>query len=318
MSFASQVKEELCRSEYGRCHAVPVRQGGGSGCQLAECMGIALFCNTCSANEVRIITENRRFAQRFPELFRRCFGVGFDLTPDSIDQPGKLTFALTDPAKLRTIYDVFGYDLGRAVSLHVNHGLLEADCCRSAFLRGAFLAGGSVTDPEKRYHLELVTSHRAVSREVYALLLDMGFAPKEADRSGSAVLYFKQSDAIEDLLTTMGAPVSAMRIMSAKVEKDLRNSVNRRVNCETANLTKVVDAAQEQVAAIERLMDSARWPELPDKLRQTAQLRRDNPEATLQELAELSVPPVSKSAINHRLRKLLALATGAAAGRSTF
>ena len=141
-----------------------------------------------------------------------------------------------------------------------------------------------------------------------SLLLDMGFSPKETTRSGSSVLYFKQSNSIEDLLTTMGAPVSAMHIMEAKVEKDLRNSVNRRVNCETANLTKVVDAAQEQVGAIEQLMDSAQWDELSPVLQQTAQLRRDNPEATLQELAELSDPPVSKSAINHRLRKLLALA----------
>ena len=308
MSFASQVKEELCRSEHGRCHAIPPRQIGGTGCQLAECLGVVLFCNTCSAAEMRIITENRQFARRLPELFRRCFNVSFDLLPESPDQPGKLTIALRNPDKLRTMYDAFGFDLGRAISLHVNRGLLEEDCCRSAFLRGAFLAGGSVTDPDKRYHLELVTSHRAVSREVYALLLDMGFSPKEAERSGSSVLYFKQSDAIEDFLTTMGAPVSAMHIMQAKVEKDLRNSVNRRVNCETANLTKVVDAAQEQVAAIERLMRSGQWDALPDKLRQTAYLRRDNPEATLQELAEMCQPPVSKSAVNHRLRKLLALA----------
>ena len=215
---------------------------------------------------------------------------------------------LSDAAKLRAVFEAFGFDLSRAVSLHLNRGLLEDDCCRSAFLRGAFLAGGSVTDPDKRYHLELVTSHRAVSRETYSLLLDMGFSPKETTRSGSSVLYFKQSNSIEDLLTTMGAPVSAMHIMEAKVEKDLRNSVNRRVNCETANLTKVVDAAQEQVGAIEQLMDSAQWDELSPVLQQTAQLRRDNPEATLQELAELSDPPVSKSAINHRLRKLLALA----------
>ena len=307
MSFASQVKEELCKGEHGRCHALPARFPAGTGCQLAECMGIALYCNTCSAGELRIITENRRFAQRLPELFRRCFGITFDVFPDVSESTGKLTIAVTDPGKLRMIFDVFGYELGSSVSVHLNRGLLEEDCCRSAFLRGAFLAGGSVTDPDKRYHLELVTSHRSVSWEVYALLLDMGFLPKETQRSGSSVLYFKQSDAIEDILTTMGAPVSAMHIMEAKVEKDLRNSVNRRVNCETANLTKVVDAAQEQVNAIERLMSSEQWAALPDKLRQTAQLRCDNPEATLQELAELSTPPVSKSAINHRLRKLLAL-----------
>lgn len=294
MSFSSQVKEELCRVEAARC------------CQLAECMGIALYCNTCSGSELRIITESRSFARRVPELFRHSFGLQFDQLPDPEVQ-GKLSLVLSDPAKLRTIYDAFGFDLDRSVSLHLNRGLLEDDCCRTAFLRGVFLAGGSVTDPDKRYHLELVTSHRAVSREVYALLLDMELTPKETERSGSSVLYFKQSNRIEDLLTTMGAPVSAMHIMEAKVEKDLRNSVNRRVNCETANLTKVVDAAQEQVAAIERLIGSSLWEELPEKLRNTARLRCENPEATLQELAELCNPPVTKSAINHRLRKLLAL-----------
>lgn len=294
MSFSSQVKEELCRVEAARC------------CQLAECMGIALYCNTCSGSELRIITESRSFARRVPELFRHSFGLQFDQLPDPEVQ-GKLSLVLSDPAKLRTIYDAFGFDLDRSVSLHLNRGLLEDDCCRTAFLRGVFLAGGSVTDPDKRYHLELVTSHRAVSREVYALLLDMELTPKETERSGSSVLYFKQSNRIEDLLTTMGAPVSAMHIMEAKVEKDLRNSVNRRVNCETANLTKVVDAAQEQVAAIERLIGSSLWEELPEKLRNTAHLRCENPEATLQELAELCNPPVTKSAINHRLRKLLAL-----------
>lgn len=295
MSFAAQVKAELCRAEPARC------------CQLAECLGIALYCNTCSAAELRIITENRDFARRLPDLFRRCLGVTFDQLPGP-DTAGKLSLVLSEPSKLHVLFDSFGFDPDRAVSLHLNRGLVEDDCCRAAFLRGAFLAGGSVTDPDKRYHLELVTSHRAVSREVFSLLLDMDLSPKETERSGSSVIYFKQSNLIEDLLTTMGAPVSAMHIMETKVEKDLRNSVNRRVNCETANLTKVVDAAQEQVGAIERLMVSALWPDLPDKLKQTAQLRCGNPEATLQELAELSEPPVSKSAINHRLRKLLSLA----------
>ena len=193
------------------------------------------------------------------------------------------------------------------MTLHVNFGILEDDADRLSFLRGVFLAGGSVTDPAKRYHLELVTSHHKVSRETYALLLDVGFYPKELSRGGSGVLYFKQSDYIEDFLTTIGAPVCAMGVMEAKVEKDLRNGVNRRVNCETANLTKVVDASLEQLAAIRKLEEHGMMPSLPPKLRETAQLRQDNPEATLSELAQMQQPPVSKSAINHRMRKLIEL-----------
>ena len=120
-------------------------------------------------------------------------------------------------------------------------------------------------------------------------------------------MYFKQSDYIEDVLTALGAPVNAMRIMEAKVEKDLRNGVNRRVNCETANLGKAVDAAQEQLAAIRRLESNGTYLELPDKLRKTAELRKANPEATLLELAQMQDPPLTKSAINHRMRKIVEL-----------
>ena len=140
------------------------------------------------------------------------------------------------------------------------------------------------------------------------MLLDAGFSPKETTRGGNSILYFKQSNLIEDFLTAIGAPVCAMGVMEAKVEKDLRNGVNRRVNCETANLTKVVDASMEQVAAIKKLQKQGRLKELPPKLRETAKLRLENPEATLQELAAMQTPPVSKSAMNHRMRKLVALA----------
>ena len=194
------------------------------------------------------------------------------------------------------------------MALHVNYGVLEDECCRVAFARGAFLAGGSVTDPEKRYHLELTTTHQKVARETDALLLELGYGAKLTSRGGNCVLYFKQSELIEDFLTMLGAPVCAMDVMQAKMEKDLRNGVNRRVNCETANLTKVVDAAQEQIAAIRRLQRAGGLEALPEKLRQSAQLRLENPEATLQELADMQTPPVSKSAINHRMRKLVQLA----------
>ena len=294
MSFCAQVKQELCKLPPSR-----------SCCAVAESYGVLLFCNTFSPRSVRIVTESRDFAQRLPRLFQKAFGLTFDQMPES-DQ-GKQIFTVDDARKIRHIYDVFGLEAATNVALQVNLGILEEDCCRAAFLRGAFMAGGSVTDPEKRYHLELATSHLRVSREVRTLMDEMGFAPKCIDRAGSHVLYFKQSDLIEDFLTTLGAPVCAMGVMEAKVEKDLRNGVNRRVNCETANLGKAVDADQEQLAAIRRLEERGLFQDLPDKLRQTAQLRRENPEATLLELAQSMDPPVSKSAINHRMRKLIEL-----------
>ena len=224
----------------------------------------------------------------------------------SDDLPGgKLIFQITEPEKLRRILDTLGYDPRQSLVLHVNFALLEDDCCRTAFLRGAFLAGGSVTDPEKRYHLELSTSHVQASREVSALLQEMGFLPRSVMRGGSAVIYFKQSEHIEDLLTTLGAPVAATEIMTAKVDKEIRNGANRAMNCDMANVNKTLDAAREQLTAIAKLRSSPRWRKLPEKLQQTAALRLEYPELSLTQLAERCDPPVTKSCINHRMRKLM-------------
>ena len=294
MSFCSNVKAELCR--------LPMHKNC---CAVAEAYGVLLFCNTFSLTGVRIVTESHDFAQRLPRLFKKAFGLDFDQLPDG--ERGKMVFAIEDREKILHIYNAFGLEPETTIALHMNLSVLEEECCKISFLRGAFMAGGSVTDPEKRYHLELATSHHHVSREVYSLLMELGFFPKSVVRSGNSILYFKQSDYIEDVLTTLGAPINAMRIMEAKVEKDLRNDVNRRVNCETANLGKAVDAAQEQLAAIRKLEDNGLFDELPDKLRKTAELRKSHPEATLSELAQMQDPPLTKSAINHRMRKILEL-----------
>ena len=175
-------------------------------------------------------------------------------------------------------------------------------------MRGAFLAGGSLTDPAKSYHLEFVTDHYSVSREMFSILLELGFSPKDVSRGGNYVLYFKQSEAIEDFLTLVGAPLAAMEIMNAKVEKDMRNAVNRRVNCDSANADKIVSAAAGQLAAIRRIEETTGLEDLPEKLYETALLRIANPEASLTDLAALALPPVSKSCMGHRIRKLMELA----------
>ena len=297
MTFSAQVKQELCRQALSRrC------------CAQAEAYGILLFCNTFHSRQVRVITESPQLKQRLPALFRKAFRVSFDQAAP--EGEGKGTFLLEDPAKLRVIFETFGMETDSAVSIHVNFAHLEEEECQVAFLRGAFLAGGSVSDPRKSYHLELATSHYYVGREVPALLREVGFAPKDTTRKGNYITYFKQSDHIEDFLTKIGAPISAMEVMTAKLERDLRGSVNRRVNCDAANLDKVVAAAQSQIEAIRRLEEAGALAALPRHLQDTARLRVDNPELTLSELAQLCDPPVSKSALNHRLRKLMDLAGG--------
>ena len=262
MSFSYDTKNELCR--------LPVQK---LCCARAEAYGILLFCNTFSATEVRIITENPHFAARLPKLFRRAFNLQFDRQPEPEQEEGKRIFQITDQKKLDHIINLLGFDPQQNLVLHINFGMVEETCDRAAFLRGAFFAGGSITDPQKRYHLELTTSHLQVSRELGSLLQECGYPPKSLSRGGSLITYFKQSDQIEDFLTLIGAPVAAMNVMSAKLEKDLRNSVNRRLNCDSANLDKAVEAAQEQMEAIRRLQAAELLEQLPDKLQETAALR---------------------------------------------
>lgn len=295
MSFSSDVKAELCQAKTDRkC------------CAVAECYGVLLYCNTFSAREIRIITASGGFAARLPKLLRRGFGLRFDSLPGA--GTGKKTLIINDRDKLARIFSAFGSEPEGSLSHHINFGVIEEDCCRTAFVRGAFLAGGSVTDPEKRYHLELATPHRSVSREMFSVLLDMGFSPKETQRSGNSLLYFKKADLIADFFTSLGAPVAAMNVMTVKVDKEMRNTVTRQINCDSANADKTVAAAQEQMAAIRRIVRSYGLDALPEPLKDAALLRITNPEASLADLARLSCPAVTKSCLSHRLKKIMSLA----------
>ena len=278
MSFSSDAKAELCR--------VPLTRRC---CARAEAYGVLLYAGSFSPTEVRIVTESEDFAARLPKLFQKAFGVRFDAQ----ESGSKSIFRITDGQKLAVILEALGYDPDQHYALHVNFALLEEECCRASFLRGAFLAGGSVTDP---------------GREVEALLRDMGYEPKNVQRQGNGVTYFKQSDHIEELLTRIGAPAAAMEVMAAKVEKEMRNTVNRRVNCDAANVDKAVAASREQVEALTRLTDAGIVATLPVKLQEVAVARLLQPELSLSELAETFDPPLTKSCLNHRMRKLMELA----------
>lgn len=294
VSFSANAKAEMCRS-------IPSK----TCCALAESFGVLLFCNSFGFDGIRIITESREFSEMLPKLFRKAFSLDFDIIPEP-ESTGKLVFQITRDEKLETIMAAYGFDRNDTLSLHVNLPVVEEDCCKSAFLRGAFLSGGSVTDPEKGYHMELTTTHGSVSRETYALMHEsVGFAPKLARRGGGHVLYLKQSDMISDFLTFLGAPVASMGIMEARLEKELNNKVNRRCNCDEANTSKVVEAAQEQLAVIRILKEQGKLAHLPKKLQQAAKAREENPSASLTELAAMMEPPITKPAMNHRLKKLV-------------
>ncbi len=296
MSYSSETKAELCRSPMTKpC------------CVQAELYGILLYCNTFDRREVRVVTEHPLFAQRVEKLLHRAAG----LTPEKRsgeETGGKTVLTLRGPEQLDRLCGLYGIELDRNPAHHINLAVLEEDCCRVSFLRGAFLAGGSATDPAKSYHLELITSHYSVAREAGTILRELGFRPGEVSRGGNYVLYFKQSAVIEDLLTTLGAPLAAMEIMNAKVEKDITNRVNRRLNCDEANLDKVVNAAQEQLRAIRRLEEKKKLEGLSPKLLEAVRLRLEHPELSLQQLADIASPPVSKSSLHHRMKKLMEMA----------
>ena len=296
-SFSASAKAEICR-EFPQSNC----------CALAECFGILLFCNSFRNDSIKIITESEEFGVLLPKLFKKAFGFGFDaLAGDG--KGGKQIFQIQSAEKMSVIMSAFGFDTQQTFSLHINLPVIENECCKTAFLRGAFLSGGSVTDPGKGYHLELATTHHSVAKECYLIIQEtMGFLPKLASRSGGLVVYLKQNEQIADYLAFLGAPVASMGMIEARLERELNNQVNRRCNCDDANITKVVEASQEHLNAIRILREKNQFDALPEKLRQAALLREQNPEASLSELAGMAEPKISKPAMNHRLKRLVELA----------
>jgi hypothetical protein len=286
-SFSAKVKNELCRVA-----------AGGICCTHGECYGILLLGNVFSAGEIRILTSHAAFAVRLPGLFEAAFGF----KPEPSVRSRKHVVSVTRPDWLGKVRRAYGYGEADETVLHLNNAVLESPCCQAAFWRGAFCAGGTVTDPDKKYLLEIVTPHRVLARELVALMRESGLEPSLGERSGSQVLALKASEPIEDFLTLTGAPITSMAVMQAKVEKEIRNSVNRRVNCDTANLDKQLAAAERLKNSIARLEEAGRMDALPDAIKDTALARVLHPEDSLSQLAERL--GISKSCLNHRLRKL--------------
>lgn len=302
-SFGTAVKRELSGLEISR---------GKSEC-IAELYGVFLFCNRFDSNEIRIATRSAEFARRLMLLMKRGFRTGFDEVFDRSNSKGRTVLQIRDPKKLECIMNTYGISAETLLSHHINFAVLENETSRCAFYRGAFLTTGSVTDPKKRYHLEIATHHASVSRELQSLMMESELSPRLTKRKSVYVTYFKQAEAISDFLTMIGAPVASMEIMNAQAEKVLRNRVNRQVNCEEANLDKVIDASISQVESIQKLIESGRFDGLPEVLKETAQIRLKNPSDSLNELCGKFPHPISKSTLNHRLRRLIDLAAQAGA-----
>lgn len=293
MSFSSQVRSELCR--------VPVSRDC---CARAEFYGTLLYASLFSHREIRISTGSAEVAERLTVLFDRASGI----RPASIDTGRKTQFVLTDTADINRVFTLLGYDYKSHVTYHLNRNILENDCCVPAFLRGAFLMAGSVAGPYKKSHLELRSAHQSLCGEVMSLLLDLRLFPKAVWRPGANLLYFKDGASVQKLLTLIGAPESAASLKKARTEKNIRNRINRQVNCETANILKTTEASARQVAAIQKALQAHGSSVFPENLRETVRLRLAYPTDSLAELAARFDPPISKPGLSHRLKRITAIA----------
>lgn len=300
MTFSAQVKQELC--------TLPVQRAC---CAAAEAYGLLLYGNRFDQKAIRMVTTHEALAARIPVLFSCGFGLEIGA---GIRQRTRTEFLIDEEQPKRTIFHALGYDYKYHVIHHLNRNVIEEDCCRTAFLRGIFLAAGTVASPEKKAHLELTTSHQGLCREVLSLMLDMGLNPRQGMRSGSALLYWKDTAGIRRMLRLIGAPQSAQALEQEARQKALRNQINRRVNCETANLIKSSNAAAEQIVFIQRALELHGEELFTEAMRETVHLRLAHPDASLSELAALHDPPISKPGLSHRLKKIVLLAQKAEQG----
>ncbi len=291
-SFSAELKKELCKISAGK-----------SCCVKAQAYGMLLFGRHFSSRAISLHTENVDVAACYRALTEKVSGVLPQLTSGT----QVLECGVPDEADRYRVLNAFGLT-GQELTRRINRANLENECCMGAFLRGAFLSCGSMMNPHKDYHLEFLVPRQRLSEDLAALLGEMELTPKTSLRSGVRVIYFKESESIEDLLTGMSAVKKSLELMDIKIYKDMRNRVNRLTNCETYNLTKTVKAAVTQLEAISRLEKEGRLRGLPEELYRTAMLRRAHPEASISELISLSGEPISRSGINHRLAKLVRLA----------
>lgn len=295
MSFSSEVKKELSAVTPPPC------------CRRAEAYALFLYGHRFDSAQITLQTESRAAAQTAATLLAAETGVFVEVrTP--LSQRSRVCTVAPEPGSNAAILRHFGH-APTDVARRVRFGNLQNPCCAAAFLRGAFLACGTVSDPARSYHLEFAAPTPALA-DAIALVLEQaaGLHPGTSERSGAHLIYFKGWAEIAGLLMRLGAPRSADAVQQARAQKELRRNANRRTNFDTANIDKTVSAAAAQTEAILRLRRSPQWPLLPDELRALAELRLAHPEYSLRELGEALSPPVSRSGVNHRLARLAALA----------
>lgn len=292
MSFSSEVKTELLNIETPPC------------CKLAQSYGLLLFGRAFSDSELSILTENAAIADAYCEAVEFLSGVSVSSQDTS---GGKHKVFVDDKKITAAVFKKLGLD-NTKTGRRINFANFQNPCCIAAFIRGAFLACGTVTDPEKEYHLEFSVSTKGLSEDLVKLFDEYEPVPKITLRSGAYTVYFKNSTDIEDVLTIIGATENSLQFMGTKMLKDIRNTINRKVNFENANLARTVAAATKQYNAIAFIKEKAGFDSLPPELREIAKLRYEDRELSNSEIAKMLPESISVSGVNHRFKRLLKIA----------
>lgn len=318
MSFSSDVKDELSRQIPAARH-----------CQIAEMAAIISLCGRILISSedrycIKIHTENIAVARKYFTLLKKTFQINTEV---SIRQNSYLKKGRTYTVTIREHENAMRVlKAARLIDEHqeieenlsvVGNLVVQQPCCKRAFIRGAFLATGSISDPEKSYHFEIVCATMGKAEQLKEIAAAFAIDAKIIQRKKYFVLYIKEGSQIVDILNVMEAHVALMNLENVRILKEMRNSVNRKVNCETANINKTVSAAVKQLEDITYIRDTAGFGILPEGLEEIALRRLEQPEATLKELGEMLNPPVGKSGVNHRLRKLSQIAESIREQRET-
>ena len=303
LTFSGEVKEELSKNLAEKEH-----------CRIAEIAAIIGMCGKVSIDSrerysIKVRTENVSVARKYFTLLRKTFNIDTETLVSANKSKGHTTYTVIIKGHedaMRVLRETKLMDGDGEISEEFS--IIRRPCCKRAYLRGAFLAAGSISNPEKSYHIEIVCANRKRANQIKMLINGFRLDSKVILRKNSYVVYLKEGSQIVDLLNVIEAPISLMKMENVRILKEMRNTVNRKVNCETANIHKTVSAAAKQAEDIAFIQKTIGVSKLPDTLQEVARLRLAHPEASLKELAELSTSEIGKSGINHRLRKLSEIA----------
>lgn len=309
MSFSSETKIEMAQ-------IIPEKRC----CMLAEISGFMRMCGTIRLAgpgkvNLRLLTENAAAARMMIKLLKEYFGIKIELVISKnmlLKKNNYYEMFISEDMRCQEVLRETGIlavkDGFNVIDYGVPESIVKKKCCKRAFLRGVFLGGGSLSHPEKAYHLELVTSNDSLSRDIVKIMGGLGFNAKIVERKKNFIVYLKESEQIIDFLNMTGAHSMLLGFENVRIMKDMRNRANRIVNCDNANIEKTMMAAEKQIVAIKRIQKEKGMDWLPPKLREVALLRIEEPDLSLKELGEQLSPPLGKSGVNHRLAKIEELA----------